>query len=105
MIIGSPGGSIIITATLQSILNVVVFDMDVQEAVSAPRTHSQWLPDILFYEKRGLSEDVIQNLEQKGHVVKMHPWEYLGKTNAIVVTDEWITGGADTRGENTAVGY
>jgi gamma-glutamyltranspeptidase/glutathione hydrolase len=105
MITGSPGGSAIITTTLQTILNVIVHGMDVQEAVSVPRTHSQWLPDILFYEKRGLSQDVIQNLEQKGHIVKMHPWEFLGSANAIVITDNWITGGADTRGENTAVGY
>lgn len=105
MITGSPGGSVIITTTLQSILNVVIHGMNVQEAVSVPRTHAQWLPDILFYEKRGLSQDVIQNLEKKGHVVKMHPWKYLGKANAIVVTDDWITGGADTRGENTAIGY
>ncbi len=105
MITGSPGGSAIITTTLQTILNVIVHGMDVQEAVSVPRTHSQWLPDILFYEKRGLSQDVIQNLEKKGHIVKMHPWEYLGSANAIVITDNWITGGADTRGENTAIGY
>ncbi|MFQ6678357.1 MAG: gamma-glutamyltransferase [Fidelibacterota bacterium] len=105
MVTGSPGGSTIITTTLQTILNVTVHGMNIQEAVSVPRTHSQWLPDVLFFEKRGLPQDVIQNLERKGHLVKMHPWKYLGKANAIVVTDDWITGGADTRGENTAVGY
>lgn len=105
MITGSPGGSTIITSTMQSILNVFVYGMDIQEAVAAPRMHSQWLPDILYFEKRALSEDVIENLRQKGHTVAMHPWEYFGQVNAIYVDKEWIMGGADTRGENTAVGY
>jgi len=105
MITGSPGGSTIITTTLQTILNMIIQRMDVQEAVSVPRIHSQWLPDVLYYEERGLPQDVINNLEQKGHVVELYRWKYLGSANAIVVMDGWITGGADTREENTAIGY
>ena len=105
LLLGSPGGSTIITTVLQIIHNVVIHGMNIQEAVSSPRIHSQWLPDILFYEKNGLSKDVRNKLQQKGHIVKVHPWEYWGEANCIMVLDNGYYGGADSRGENTAVGY
>ena len=105
MVIGSPGGSTIITTTLQSILNVTVFDMDIKEAVSSPRTHSQWLPDVIMIEPRGISLDVKRNLEKRGHTVVDYQWGYIGEANGIVVINHDIFGGGDSRQETSAVGY
>lgn len=105
MIIGSPGGSTIITTTLQCILNVTIFGMNIQEAVSAPRFHSQWLPDVIMIEPRGLSDDTIRNLEQRGHKIIPYKWGYIGQANGIIIKNNGIEGGADSRGENTALGY
>ncbi len=70
MVIGASGGSTIISATLQVYLNVVVFGMDPQEAVSAPRIHHQWMPDTLFVEP-DVPADVVRNLEARGHTVDL----------------------------------
>lgn len=105
MVIGSPGGSTIITTTMQCILNVAIHDMDIQEAVSAPRIHSQWLPDIIMTEPFGLSKDVENNLKAKGHTLIPYRWGHIGQANGIVIQDGSIYGGADDRGENAAVGY
>jgi gamma-glutamyltranspeptidase/glutathione hydrolase len=105
LLIGSPGGATIITTSMQTILNVIIHGLDIQDAVSANRVHSQWLPDILFYEKNGLSKDVLMNLNQKGHVTKIHPWVEWGQANCIMINENGYYGGADSRGENTAVGY
>lgn len=105
MVIGTPGGSKIITTVLQVILNVVEFDMDIQEAVAAPRVHSQWLPDIIFAEPWALSVDVQRNLEQKGHVLQIYPGDAIGRANGILILEDGLYGGADPRGENEAVGY
>ncbi len=105
LLIGSPGGATIITTSMQTILNVVIHEMDIQAAVSANRVHSQWLPDILFYENNGLSKDVLKNLNQKGHVTKIHPWVEWGQANCIMINENGYYGGADSRGENTAIGY
>jgi gamma-glutamyltranspeptidase/glutathione hydrolase len=67
MILGTPGGSRIITAVLLTILNVVDYDMDIQEAVDAPRIHQQWLPEETFVETRALSPDTRALLLAMGH--------------------------------------
>ncbi|MFI5386364.1 MAG: gamma-glutamyltransferase [Fimbriimonadales bacterium] len=67
MVLGSPGGPTIINTVLQTIINVVDHGMNVQEAVSAPRIHHQWLPDRISWEPRGLSADVIRAMEGAGH--------------------------------------
>jgi gamma-glutamyltranspeptidase/glutathione hydrolase len=105
MVIGSPGGSTIITTTLQCILNVTVFGMNIQEAVSAPRFHSQWLPDVIMTEPFGLSEDTILKLKSFGHKVVPYKWGYIGQANGITIENGQFEGGADSRGENTAVSY
>jgi gamma-glutamyltranspeptidase/glutathione hydrolase len=105
MIIGSPGGSTIITTTLQTILNVVLHEMDIQEAVSAARVHSQWLPDVIMTEPRGIAKDVKNNLEEMGHMVVPYRWGYIGEANGITIEDDGFYGGADSRGETSAVGY
>jgi len=105
MIIGSPGGSTIITTTMQCILNVVEFDMDVQEAVSVPRVHSQWLPDVIMTEPYGIAKDTEDNLTALGHTVVPYRWGNIGQANGIVINDGKLYGGADDRGDNSAVGY
>ena len=70
LIIGSPGGSRIITITLQAILNMVDHGMNVQEAVNAPRIHHQWLPDVIYVEPYALSADTRRLLEQRGYTLK-----------------------------------
>jgi gamma-glutamyltranspeptidase/glutathione hydrolase len=67
MIVGTPGGSRIITAVMLTMLNVIDYGMDIQEAVDAPRIHQQWLPESTFVETRGLSPDTIATLTAMGH--------------------------------------
>jgi len=103
MIVGSPGGSRIITAVLQTILNVTAHNMHIQEAVSATRLHSQWLPDVIMAESYSIVKDVEISLMNKGH--KIIPFKDIGQVNAILVNENGYFGGADTRGENTTAGY
>ncbi|RMF10822.1 MAG: gamma-glutamyltransferase, partial [Candidatus Neomarinimicrobiota bacterium] len=105
LVVGTPGGSTIITTVLQVILNCAVFHMDVQEAVSVPRVHSQWLPDVIMVEPRSLTRDVEANLQAMGHVIVPYVWGEIGQVNAIRITARGLEGGADVRGSNTAVGY
>ncbi|KAF0095494.1 MAG: gamma-glutamyltransferase 1 [Puniceicoccaceae bacterium 5H] len=103
LISGSRGGSLIITATLQVLLNVIDHDMNVAEAVSAPRMHHQWLPDILMLE-RGFSPDTIEILEGMGHEVKVG--RAMGTTNSIMFKDGIFYGAGDPRNPDTAaLGY
>ena len=67
MVIGSPGGSRIITITLEAIVNVIDHGMDIQEAIDAPRIHHQWLPDTLSIEPHGLSPDTLKMLAGMGY--------------------------------------
>ncbi|MBV1932624.1 MAG: gamma-glutamyltransferase, partial [Porticoccaceae bacterium] len=78
---GSPGGSTIITTVLQTLLNIIDFDMNIAEAAAAPRVHHQWLPDKVFME-RGISPDTLTLLEQKGHVLQASP-RVIGRTQTI----------------------
>ena len=103
IILGSPGGSRIITAVLQTILNVTVHNMNIQKAVSAPRVHSQWLPDVIMAESYSIIKDVEISLINKGH--KILPYKNVGDVNAILINEDGYFGGTDIRGENTAIGY
>jgi len=103
IILGSPGGSRIITAVLQTILNVTIHNMNIQEAVSAPRVHSQWLPDVIMAESHSIIKDVETSLKNKGH--KILPYTNIGDVNAILINEDGYFGGTDIRGENTAIGY
>ena len=98
MVTGSPGGSRIITITLQTILNVVEHGMNVAEAVAAPRIHHQWLPDALDVEG-GLSPDTLRLLEARGH--RIAPRGAFGNVNAIVAVPGGWAGAADTRQRGT----
>ena len=103
LILGSPGGSTIITTVLQNILNVVIHDMDIQQAVSSPRIHSQWMPDMVFHEKRGLSNKIIKRLKAMGHDVRLRG--SIGEANGIMINANGYWGGPDSRGETSAIGY
>ena len=103
LILGSPGGSTIITTVMQNILNVVLHDMNIKDAVSSPRVHSQWLPDMIFHEKNGLKNSTIYKLKKMGHDIRMR--SSIGEANGIMINEKGFWGGADNRGENTAIGY
>ena len=105
LIIGTPGGSTIITTVMQIILNVAIHGMDIQEAVSVPRVHSQWLPDAIIVEQRSLSKDVEQNLINRGHIIRSYRWGTIGQANGIMIREKGFYGGADPRGENATEGY
>ena len=105
IVIGSPGGSTIITTTMQTILNVIDHNMNIQEAVSSARFHSQWFPDVIQTEPRGLAKDVIQNLKRKGHSLIPYSGQYIGEANGILINEDGFYGGADSRGETSALGY
>ncbi|GJQ64118.1 MAG: gamma-glutamyltransferase [Melioribacteraceae bacterium] len=100
---GSPGGSTIITVVLQTILNVIDFEMDVEQTLYAPRIHHQWMPDKIYFEEYGLSKDVIENLERRGHI--MGNIRVLGRAEGILIFDDYFTGTTDPRGYGKASGY
>jgi gamma-glutamyltranspeptidase/glutathione hydrolase len=75
MVLGSPGGPRIISATLETILNMIDYGMNAQEAVSAPRLHHQWLPDVLYVEPFALSADTEALLTRMGYRIQQQkPW-------------------------------
>ncbi len=92
---GSPGGSIIITAVLQTLLNAMEFDMNIASAAAAARIHHQWTPDRLMLE-RGISPDTKAILEQKGHNA-VETRRTLGRTQSIMLKDGFLYGASDTR--------
>ena len=98
MVLGSPGGSRIISTVLQVIINVLVHDMNIAEAVNSPRIHHQWLPDVLFMEK-GYSPDTLKILEQKGHAIRSSGT--MGSVHAIIKDEDYYYGTADTRRPNS----
>ncbi len=104
LVTGSPGGSRIITTTLQIISNVIDHKMNIAEATQAPRFHHQWLPDKLTLEK-GISADTIRLLQQKGHRIDASRWA-MGSTQSILRTDDGWTGASDLRQAGTlTAGY
>jgi len=106
MVVGTPGGSTIITAVAQTILNVYEFDMSMQEAVNASRFHHQWLPDHIVFEPKGFSDELLSDLQTKGYKIKEERTPVIGKVDAIrVLPDGRLEGGADPRGDDSAVGF
>jgi len=118
MVIGSPGGSRIITITLEAIINVIDHGMNIQEAIDAPRVHHQWLPDVVHVEPRALSPDTTMILSSMGYQVSGDSdWPIWGEAAGILVGgkdlksieaggDGLYYGAIDSRAEaGAAVGY
>ncbi|UJP64201.1 gamma-glutamyltransferase [Mongoliitalea daihaiensis] len=106
MVLGTPGGSTIITSVLQTILNVVEFGMGMQQAVDLPRFHHQWLPDHINFEPKGFSSADMEILKVKGYKINEGYSPIIGKVDAILVLpDGRLEGGADKRGDDAAVGF
>jgi gamma-glutamyltranspeptidase/glutathione hydrolase len=102
LVTGAAGGPRIVSATLQILLDVLVFGLDARQAVAAPRIHHQWEPDILYYEP-GLPVETVRALEIKGHHTK--PRADIGKANAIVRTRSGLDAAADPRSGGEPAGY
>jgi gamma-glutamyltranspeptidase/glutathione hydrolase len=109
LVLGSPGGSTIITTVLQVILNVMVHEMQIEKAVASPRFHHQWLPDTTRVESSGVNQDILNDLNQMGHAVK--EVEALGDVHAVMVehpnggSSAILVGASDPRRGGSALGY
>ena len=103
MILGTPGGSTIITSVLQTILNVYEFGMDIQSAINAPRFHHQWLPEKIEFENGVFDEVSMKKLQEKGYDIKQDYIRVIGRVDAILLSKNGvITTGADPRGDDKA---
>ncbi|MGK0389518.1 MAG: gamma-glutamyltranspeptidase/glutathione hydrolase [Maribacter sp.] len=103
MVVGTPGGSTIITSVFQTFVNVAEFGMGLKDAVHSRRFHSQWLPDKIFIEENTISPSTIKELEAMGHVVETR--RSIGRVEAILVLpDGTLEGVADNRGDDDAGG-
>ena len=105
LVVGTPGGSRIITTVLQVVLNVVDFKMNVQEAVDAPRFHHQWLPDVIRLERLGFPADVVTSLEAMGHSTEVG--SDMGDVHAIMIDEAsgLRLGASDPRLDGRTLGY
>jgi len=103
LVVGSPGGSTIITTTAQVIMNVIDFGMNIEDAVESPRFHHQWLPDLIQFESTGFAMETINELTKRGHEYKYRG--SIGEANCIQINGEIIFGSADSRKGASAVGY
>ena len=104
MTLGTPGGSTIITSVVQTILNVHEFEMTMNEAVNSPRFHHQWKPDSIRIELDYFDRDVIEALLKSGY--RLNDKGTIGRVDGILIRDDkMLEGGADKRGDDTALGF
>lgn len=105
MVVGTPGGSTIITSVYQTILNVLEHGMTMQQAVNAFKFHHQWLPDKTMFEAGGFTENTINKLQNRGYILEKQRGT-IGRMDCILVLpDGSLEGGSDPRGDDTSVGY
>ncbi|WP_438964389.1 gamma-glutamyltransferase [Winogradskyella sp.] len=106
MSVGTPGGPTIITSVLQTILNVHEFGLTMQEAVDAPRFHNQWLPDEIRMESNSFDPALIKQLKAKGYSINLTRSPVIGRVDGVLILDNGrLEGGADSRGDDTAIGF
>jgi gamma-glutamyltranspeptidase/glutathione hydrolase len=104
MIVGTPGGSTIITSVFQTIIDVITFDQNMQQAVASKRFHHQWLPDEVAAEAGALDSTTITKLQNKGYKITVRGG--IGRVDAILKTKQgYYEGGADPRGDDTKLGW
>jgi gamma-glutamyltranspeptidase/glutathione hydrolase len=106
MVVGTPGGSTIITSVLQNIVNVVDYDMGMQESVNKARFHHQWMPDNVRMEPNGFDSITKSKLKRLGYKIIERNSLIIGRVDAILVLPNGkLEGGADPRGDDAAVGF
>ncbi|MGQ0542006.1 MAG: gamma-glutamyltransferase [Blastocatellia bacterium] len=103
--LGARGGPRIISAVMQSVINIIDFDMDIQAAIDAPRIHHQWFPDEISYEQYGLSPDTMSILTGFGHKFASKPGNIASATGIMIDKDGVRLGAIDSRSDGEAVGY
>lgn len=103
--VGARGGPRIISAVMQTVINVIDHDMDIQEAIDAPRIHHQWYPDEILHENYGLSPDTRSILEKFGHKFSARPGGVASATGIMFDKDGVRLGAIDSRSDGLAVGY
>jgi gamma-glutamyltranspeptidase/glutathione hydrolase len=103
--LGARGGPRIISAVLQSVINVIDHDMDIQQAIDAPRIHHQWYPDELLTEPFGMSPDTRKILESYGQKFTERPSNVAQATGIMIGNNGVRLGAIDSRGDGAAVGY
>jgi len=104
LVVGSPGGSRIITSVAQTISNVIDHHMNMRRAIEAPRFHSQWKPDVIYLEQFGFSRDVQNALRGMGHVLEQK--FSLGSVQGVLVRPGGkLEGWSDPRRNGQAFGY
>jgi gamma-glutamyltranspeptidase/glutathione hydrolase len=103
--VGARGGPRIISAVMQTVINVIDHGMDIQEAIDHPRIHHQWLPDTLLYEPHGLSADTMKILQSYGHVFNANPGNIASATGIMIDEKGIRIGAIDPRSDGEAIGY
>ncbi len=103
--VGARGGPRIISAVMQSVINVIDYDMNIQQAIDAPRIHHQWLPDEIMFEEYGLSADTVNILTGYGHKFGTRPGNIASATGIMIDTDGVRLGAIDSRSDGAAIGY
>ncbi|MCP9770066.1 gamma-glutamyltransferase [Lacihabitans sp. LS3-19] len=105
MVVGTPGGSTIITSVYQTILNVIEHKMSMQQSVNALKFHHQWLPDRTVFEPNAFSENTLKTLRDKGYIIDQQKGT-IGRMDCVLVhPDGTLEGASDPRADNTSVGY
>ena len=102
LVLGAPGGSTILTSVFQTIINIIEFDLSVEDAINNPKFHHQWQPDLIYVEQ-GFPKSVKNSLEEMGYKFKVR--SSIGQTEVIKISDNGIEAVGDKRGDDSAAGY